>query len=325
MRLHGLDLNLLVALDALLNERNVTRAADRLHMSQSAASHALSRLRRQLADELLVPVGRRMVPTPFGQVLARQVRELLVQIDATIKARPEFDPRESDRHFVLAASDYATNVLLLEVQRRLDTLAPGVALEILPVIDSSVQALRMGEIDFMVFPDRYRIAELPSATLFTDRLVCIKWRENTTLGARLTVEEFRRQDHVVFQPDPGHVIALDAWLRDHYQLKPAVKLAVPSYGLVPPGVAGTGRIATIPERLARRFEKSLNLSIIEPEFEMPALVEVLQWSPVREQDAGHRWFRDLVLRVAAEVERGELVAPEPPRRSARKHRGRRKR
>src|SRR5262245_4933192 len=112
MRFNRLDLNLLVALDALLAEQNITRAAERLHLSQSAVSGALARLREHFQDELLVQVGRRMTRTPLAESLAQPVREILAQVQATVERRPGFDPSTSDRQFSIMVSDYVTTVLM---------------------------------------------------------------------------------------------------------------------------------------------------------------------------------------------------------------------
>lgn len=111
MRFNHLDLNLLVALDVLLEEQNITRAAERLHMTQSATSGVLARLRTYFEDELLVQVGRKMQPTPYATELAKPVREVLLTIQSSITAKPVFDPATSKRHFRLVTSDYLISVL----------------------------------------------------------------------------------------------------------------------------------------------------------------------------------------------------------------------
>ena len=132
MHFQKLDLNLLVALDALIEERSVSRAADRLNLSQSAMSSALSRLREYFGDELLVPVGRRMEPTALALNLAPAIREILQRIRVTIQARPSFDPATAERRFRVMTSDYLVEVLLADVLRELADTAPGIQMQILP-------------------------------------------------------------------------------------------------------------------------------------------------------------------------------------------------
>ena len=130
MRFNHLDLNLLVALDVLLEEQNITRAAVRLHMTQSALSGILRRLRTYFEDDLLVQVGRTMAPTLLGKDLQTPVREVLLRIQTSIAARPVFDVAQSKRHFRIMASDYLINVLFAEVIRRVNVEAPNVTFEL---------------------------------------------------------------------------------------------------------------------------------------------------------------------------------------------------
>ncbi len=132
MHFHKLDLNLLVALDTLLEEKSVSRAADRLNLSQSAMSSALSRLRDYFGDELLIPVGRRMEPTALALSLASPVRDILQRIRTTVQTRPSFDPGTAQRRFRIMTSDYLIEVLLAEAVRELAVIAPVIQLQVLP-------------------------------------------------------------------------------------------------------------------------------------------------------------------------------------------------
>jgi len=294
MHFRGLDLNLLVALDALLEQGSVTAAGRKVHLSQSAMSCALGRLRRHFGDPLLVSIGRRMEPTPYARQLAAPVRSILLQIDASLKGPAGFEPALATRRFTIAASDYATNVLLLDVQRHCAAAAPQVVLEIMPVTAGSVAALNRGELDLLILPDRYRQAGCPSETLFTDRLVCVAARDSLHSGTAISLKAFKSADHVVFQPDPQHVIAFDAWLREHYHFEPRVKLYLSNYALLPQAVVGTTRIATIPARLAREYARNLPVRILEPVFRMPPMVEILQWHAAHADDAGLQWLRQVL-------------------------------
>jgi LysR family transcriptional regulator, nod-box dependent transcriptional activator len=306
----GLDLNLLVALDALLAEANVTAAGRKLHLSQSAMSGTLARLREHFHDPLLVQVGRRMQPTPYARQLAGTVRSILVQIDASLSGQAPFEPRTAQRRLRIAASDYAIDVLLLAVQRFCATAAPGLVFDIVPVAENAVAALNRGELDLLILPDRYRQSSCPSVPLFADRLVCVAARDNPLRGDMISLRAFKTAEHVLFQPDPGHVIAFDLWLQQNYNFEPAVKLLLPNYASLPHAVAGTNRIATIPERLARRFAEHLPIRILQPRFRMPALNEIMQWHEAHSSDAGLTWVRQLIVDAAA-----SLDAPAEDRRT----------
>jgi LysR family transcriptional regulator, nod-box dependent transcriptional activator len=294
----GLDLNLLVALDALLQECSVTVAARRIHLSQSATSTALGRLRQHFRDPLLVSIGRRMERTPYAIQLAGDVRSILQQIDASLRGPMVFAADRSTRRFTIAASDYAVSVLLLAVQRRCAEVAPGIVLEILPVTRETTGAVTRGELDLLITPDRYRIKSCPVETLFEDELVCVAAQERKPLGRSISLTEFKAADHVVFQPDPGHVIAFDVWLHRQYHFEPAVKLFLANYPLLPQAVVGTDRIATLPARLAAQFARTLPIRILRPSFSMPPLVELAQWHAARTEDAGLSWLRSIIRSTA---------------------------
>jgi len=320
LHFRGLDLNLLVALDALLDERSVTAAGRKLHLSQSATSSALGRLRRHFGDKLLISVGRHMELTPYGLKLSGAVRAILLQIDASLKAPAAFDPLSSTRRFTIAASDYAVNVLLLEVQRRCARQAPDISLEIQPVHEGALTALHRGEIDLLILPDRYRLESCPAEILFRDRLVCVTAADNRTAPESLTLAQFKAADHVVFQPEAGHVIAFDTWLRQHYHFEPRVKLSLPSYSLLPLAVIGTERLATLPARLAKLYAATLPIRIIEPAFPMPPMVEILQWHAAHADDFGLQWLRRMIDGIADELllERVPLAGPARPARQRRR-------
>src|SRR4051812_37211025 len=168
MRYQRIDLNLLIALDALLAERNVTRASERMHMTQSAMSGVLSRLREYFDDPLLVAVGRTMRLSPRAESLVQPVRDILLKVDSTLGVRPEFEPATAKRHFTIIASDYVSNVLLGEVLRRIAVAAPGLGFDIQPTSSGMEQDLDQGRVDFLVTPAHLTLSEHPQAVLFDD-------------------------------------------------------------------------------------------------------------------------------------------------------------
>ncbi len=298
MQFRGLDLNLLVALDALLHEESVTAAGHKVHRSQSSMSAALARLRAHFRDPLLLPMGRRMRRSPYAEQLVAQVRSILLQIDITMHASAPFDPRTSQRRIKISASDYAVELLLLEARRIAAAQAPGLILDIVPVTQQSVTALHHGEIDLLILPDRYRDSSLPSANLFVDRLVCVIDREEASAADTIDLDRFKAAQHVLFQPDPGHMIAFDRWLQEHYRFVPAVRLLLPNYAALPRAVVGTSLIATVPERLARRYVTLLPIKILRPKFRTPPLVEVMQWHSATADDQGLLWLRTIIADTA---------------------------
>src|SRR5437016_3518266 len=190
MKLKNADLNLLVALDAMLSERNITRAAERLSLGQPATSAALRRLRHLFGDPLLVRRGRVMELTPLAQALVAPVREILEGIDGLLSIRPEFNPGCDDRSFSVMASDYVALVLLRPLLGRLDAVAPNVRVSVLPITMPFRTMLGRGETDLVLFPIEVDpgMRAFPHRTLFTDRYVCTVWGQHPQVGDEITLD-----------------------------------------------------------------------------------------------------------------------------------------
>lgn len=300
MRLDRFDLNLLIALDALLEERNVTRAAERLCIGQSAASAALARLREYFGDELLIQVGRELRPTPMARSLAEPVRDTLLRARATLSLRPDFDPATAQREFTIAASDYVNHVLLCDVLRRLAVQAPGLAIRLQSLPRDLFEQFERGSIDLLVMPQAYASRlDHPQRRLFEDRQVCLVWSGNTAVGDALSAEQYLELGHVSlsFQLPGGS--AFEEWLFPQHRQQRRVEVRVDSFSLVPMLLVGTPRIAVIHHRLAARAAQQLPLRILDAPIELPTLVEMLCWPRHLESDPAHRWLRETVFESAA--------------------------
>jgi len=295
MDLHLFDLNLLVALDALLTERNVTRAGNRLNLSQSATSGALARLRHYFRDELLVPVGRQMVLTPVAEGLVEPVRDILLRIRGTLASKPQFDPSTATRHLSLAVSDYVTEILMADVLRRGRREAPHVTFELRPVGRRANEDLESGELDFLISPEAYLSPGQPSEVLFEDTFTCVVWAGNQSIGSSLTIDEYLDLGHVVVNVASGEPPSnYDEQFLRGANFRRRVEVVVPTFNLAPQLVVGTDRATTITTRLAARYAATLPLRLIPLPVEMPPMVERLQWHGVHEHDPAHRWFRNLL-------------------------------
>ena len=318
MDLHLFDLNLLVALDALLTERNVTRAGNRLNLSQSAMSGALARLRHQFHDELLVPVGRQMVLTPVAEGLVGPVREILLQIRGTLGSKPRFDPATATRHLSLAVSDYVTEILLADVLRKARCEAPHITFELRPVGRRAGEDLESGELDFLIAPEGYVSSSQPTDILFEDTYTCVVWSGNTTVGKTMTIEQYLELGHVVVnvagnEPPSNY----DEQFLRRSNFKRRAEVSVPTFSLAPQLVVGTDRIATITTRLAAKCAENLPLRLLPLPIAMPPMVEMLQWHKVHEYDPAHHWFRGLLKQVV------QTLPSQPPAiRAGRAARGR---
>src|SRR6516225_764974 len=204
MNIKKLDLRLLESLDALVTERNVTRAASRVHLSQPAMSSALKRLRDIFDDPLLMRTRRGMVPTPRGIELAQSARTVLERVNAmSLGARP-FDPSTAERTFRIAMTDYTEFVLLPSLIRRLQVVAPHVNIAVRPH-DGRTQAddLADGNIDLAVASFRHASGRLKCHELFRERFVCLARKDNPKIGKRLTLAKFTDLSHAFISPRGG--------------------------------------------------------------------------------------------------------------------------
>jgi DNA-binding transcriptional LysR family regulator len=294
-----LDLNLLFALDALLEDRNLTRAGERIGLSQPAMSAALVRLRRYYGDDLLEREGRGYKRTDFGEQLLPAVREALQQLDATMQRSPRFDPAESKREFSIAASDYAVSILADPLLRLVKQTAPGIKLHLHslpPDLTSSGTALAM--YDLLIGPVGY---DFPgrSTELFRDRLVCVGDPVGTGLaGGTITLDDLARLPHAEPAFAPGQPTPVSRVL-DELGITRQVRVTVFGWLTVPFVLAGTNMIAIMPERMARLAIRSVPLAILEPPFGLTELVEAAYWHPSRGEDPAVRWLLRMLAEAAA--------------------------
>lgn len=303
MRLDRFDLNLLVVLDVLLEERNVTRAGERLHIGQSGTSAALRRLREHFGDDILVPMGRQLKLTPLGESLIGPVREALHHVRCAIARQPSFDPSESRRHFVICASDYAITALLGEVVRRVSQQAPGVTVDIRNLPKDVVEVFDRGGIDLLVVPQQYaQRIEHPQQPLFEDTHICLVWQENSAVGDELTFEQYLQQGHVTVRFGDEHTVAFEEWFLPRYGKQRRVECSVDNFGIVPLLILGTNRIATVYRRLAEHFMRSLPLRMCNTPFDMPMLVETMVWPRHVQDDPAHLWLRDIAIQASSEFD-----------------------
>lgn len=301
MRLNGLDLNLLIALNELLTEKNVSRAGQRLFLSQSAMSGALARLREFFGDDLLVVVGRKMALTPLAERLAEPVREALIHIESTIVSPPQFDPSTSNRKFSLLVSDYVTSVLMQPLIERLSSLAPGIGLVLCSQESGSpTDMLANGQVDLLIIPSQYVATEHPSTRLFDEDYVCVTWQGSRKIK-KMTLQAYTDAEHVATHFSGGRNPAFDTWILERHGIKR--KVGVVSPWLVYPTrlVIGTHRIATVHRRLALSDAKHLPIKLWEPPMTIPHLTEAMQWHRVRGQDPAITWLRLVISEVAAAI------------------------
>lgn len=302
MRFNRLDLNLLVVLDALLTEQNITRAGEKVYLSQSATSGALARLREFFGDELLVQVGRKMVLTPLGESLVRPVRAILIQIQTTIERRPEFDPANADRKFTLIMSDYTATVLMPEVIRAAGAVAPAVSFELLTPTDAPIEELERGHADFILLPDNFISDHHPSCKVFQEDFVCICGQDNPLIGDTLSLDEYLGLGHVMVRFGTQRRPSVDEWLTDKFGIERRAEVVVTTFSALPHYVVGTRRIATIHRRLANQWARYLPLRVLPAPLDIPAMGWSLQWHQYRDLDPATRWMSQLIEATAKSID-----------------------
>jgi LysR family transcriptional regulator, nod-box dependent transcriptional activator len=309
MDFSGLDLNLLVAADALFAERNVSRAGERLHLSQSATSGALGRLREAFRDPLLVQVGRKMTLTPLAEGLVEPVREFLLQAEGILHNCPEFDPATSTRRFRLMMSDYVETVVMTAALPRIERLAPKVTMELLSKIDVSSESLERGEIDLAITPTRYLSAKHPSEPLFDDEFVCVVWSGNQQVNDRISLDTYLKLGHIVVRLGRlQQVPTIDEWFVEQFGHQRRIEVITTAFNLVPQLLIGTSRIATLHRRLATYYKQYLPLKLVTPPVEIPRLEESLQWHRSRDRDPGMAWLRATLKEVIPAARGGRTKA-----------------
>jgi LysR family nod box-dependent transcriptional activator len=315
MRFGHLDLNLLVALDALLTERSITLAGQQLHLSQSAVSAALGRLRDYFGDELLVQAGRRMVPTAVGAELADPVRKILLEIQATIATRPAFDPMSSDRRFSLMMSDYVALVLMVDVVRRVAELAPGMSFELIHNnVASPWEHLDHADIDLLIMPSDVVPGGHSKERLYVDDYVCVAWDGNSEFRDGLTLESYLKAGHVVLQWSRGRTPSLDEFVLSKMGLERRIEVIAMNFSMLPSFVVGTPRLATVQRRMAEYYVKTMPLRILEVPLDLPVLDESVHWNAAFDQDPACKWLRRILHEVAKELAPAAVLKTEGEQR-----------
>jgi len=294
MSLAGVDLNLLLVLDALLQEGNVTRAGRRLGLSQSATSHALARLRRLLDDPILVRTPQGMAPTPRAAALAAPVRGALEQLERSLHPPRPFDPRRSSRSFTLALEDAGQVGLLPLLAERLEREAPGVNLHVHPAgTASAAQGLAAGSIDLALTVSPRPREGFHAKAVFSTPYVCVVRKDHPEVGRRLSLDRFTRLGHVVFGGAGSIDPEIDRALRARSRTRRAT-LEVPSLLPIPWLVARSDLVATVPALLLGLDRERLPLARHRPPLPLDPTSGSLVWHERTHHDSAHAWLREVV-------------------------------
>jgi len=297
LRLESLDLNLLLALHWLLEEQNVTAAAAKLTLSQPAMSRVLGRLRATFDDQLLVQSGRRMMPTPFAEILRPALASAIERLRSVLRPRDAFDPAQATDAFRIACTDYVGLVLSRVWQKAVRDSAPGLDLELTILEPGAFQRTVSGALDLIVMPD-IGVGNLPKTLdveqfvtrpLFDEEFVCIARRDHPAARRRLGVKEFAALEHVLASPSGQGLGVVDKLLKERNAQR-RIAYRVQSFLVALQIPAFTDCVAVLPRRLVEASGQKW--AMIAPPFKIPGFTVLSAWHPLRTNDASHRWIRE---------------------------------
>ena len=310
MNLAGLDMNLVVALRALLEERNVTRAGQRIGLSQPAMSAALARLRRHFGDELLSRDGGSYQLTALGAALLDRTRTACEMLERVFASQAQFDPAREEREFTILASDYAVAVFGVRLAAVLHDRTPGVRLTFRqpPAAVADDPAALLSTVDGLLMPHGV-ISNLPAVELYRDSWKCVVARDNADVGDRLTLQQLADLPWAAYQRTFDATVARQLSMLG---VEPQVQVSVDNFQLLPAMVAGTRRVALVQSLLAERLPADSGIRILDCPFQAVPVREALWWHPVHTHDAGHRWLRETAALVGTMVCHAESADPASP-------------
>lgn len=292
------DLNLLLALHFLIEERQVKRAADRFGLSQPAMSRVLQRLRDTFGDELLIRTREGYEPTLRAQRIHSDLRDILSRLETMLR-EGAFDPLEAVARFTVVGSDYSAFIQGPALSRLIRERAPNISLELVAFTDDAFADMERGRVDLMLWVDEVP-PPLVSEPLFMEDYVCVVDPAHPLLGEGLTLDSYFRQPHVVVTIVSGRQPLLDARL-DRLGGRRDARLKVPYFAAAIDAVPGTDLIATVPKRFALPQVSSGQVAILPAPPEIKPIQYLMAWHPRLTDDPAHTWLRSIVKESASGV------------------------
>ena len=296
------DLNLLPVFVVLMEERNVTRAAERLGITQPALSNTLNRLRETLRDPLFVRERYGIRPTELAEEIAPAIVEALTKLDDVIHGQQDFDPASAERLFTIAPNDYVEFVLVPAIVERLRDVAPGIRLRLTPFgsdisetgIISGTTAMVLGRLTDP--PDNLVVQHL-----MDDGLACVLRADHPQIGDSISKEQYERLKHVNMLP-PGRLRAGLFQSLERQGLRREVAVSVTHFLSIPELVAVTDYCTTLPTLICRRIALDPRLKVLAPPVDLGTFPVQMAWHVRHRNDPAHRWLRGLIGEVARQVE-----------------------
>jgi DNA-binding transcriptional LysR family regulator len=295
--LAGVDFNLLVVFDALMTEQHLTRAAEKIGLSQPATSNALSRLRKLFKDDLFIKTYSGMTPTPRAIELAESIHQVLLQVQTAIYSEPQFDPQTSDRIFRLGMDDYSELVFLPKLLAEIEILAPKVKIQVRSTNwMRSPKLLDADEIDLAIGHCPQWQQWHTRKFLYEERFVCLASSERFGAGKAITLEEYVVASHLLVSPKEDMVGLVDEVLALQ-NLSRQVAMSVPNFLIVPFILVNTNFITTLPTQLVKTFLEVWQLYASPLPFEMTGFSVDMLWHSKNDREGGHMWLRNLIAQI----------------------------
>lgn len=295
MNIGSLDLNLLQTLDVLLAELNVTRAAQRLHLSQPSVSAQLARLRGIFDDPLLLPGPRGMLPTARAEALREPLRQALEALHRAVSPPDVFDPAKAHLTWRIAATDYMSSAIMLPAINQLRVAAPDCRVAVFGLNPPMVaQQLEKAELDLIFHTGDHAPETLHQRKLFSERYMLAGRIGHPRLQPGLTLDAFCQLEHLIVSPDGGGFSAATDLALAKIGRSRRVVLSVPHFLFMLEVLASSDLVAVLPERLVRA---STQLQVIEPPIEVPGFDILMMWHERLQRDPAHQWLRQQIMAV----------------------------
>ncbi|PZU95769.1 MAG: LysR family transcriptional regulator [Pseudanabaena sp.] len=299
--LSQIDLNLLVVFDALMRDRHVTRAGERIGLSQPATSNALARLRYLTKDELFIRAKSGLQPTPVAIALANQIQPALQQIQMVLSSEEGFEPMTSDRVFAIGMTDYVEFVLLPPLLEKLEQVAPNLKIQVRTGDRQQLfDLLDNGKVDLIcgLFPEQ--IPWHQEQLLFQERFVCVCRQNHSFIRDSLSLEEYLAASHLLISIKEDMVGRVDSLLAKQ-GLSRNITISIPHFLVAPPVLSRTDLIATLTERVANTSVQKLNLKIFPCPLEIDGFSVFMRWHQSNRNQVTHCWLRNMLTEVAVNI------------------------
>jgi len=299
MRFRQLDMNLLYALSILIEERSVSRAAQRMHVSQPTMSAALARLREYFGDPLLIQQGKSLVPSSLALDFRPMLREIMTNVNVMIAASHGFNPEHSERSFCISTSDYFAVTILPDLFKHVKAVAPQITFEIVTAETGFSRTGDRGEVDVVLLPAEFLIADHPCKFLFHEDYVVMGWKENPLVCKPMSEDDFYNASHlVVAHPSRLRHSISEAFIKSlgrEYQ----VGIVATSFLYTPSLLIGTQSIVMLPRRLAERFAQVHAVRYVDLPFAFKGFEAMLQYHASRAADPSVAWLIEQIEAVVS--------------------------